>query len=174
MRLLLGRRGGGRVCDTRPGEARAAAARRAARRRTGSLLQPVVQGSFCTVGQETVGLTTVKNSGPLRNLYALDQTTRQEVALGRQHQYVELHRRLFVQVYPGAPARIYDPGGMSEQEQANSVAASFSALETRRTRSTTSRDRPSLRGGAKAVPAAHHRAAKGGGTRVGQKVGAPA
>eukprot|EP01047_Picozoa_sp_COSAG01_P124679 COSAG01_NODE_53686_length_337_cov_0.991597_1_plen_33_part_10 len=31
---------------------------------------------------------------------------------------------------------------MSEQEQAESVAASFSAQETRRTRSATSRDRP--------------------------------
>jgi hypothetical protein len=62
---------------------------------------------------------------------------------------------------------------MSEQEQAESVAASFSAQEKRRTRSATSRDRPSLQGGARTVPATQG-SAKGGGTRVGQKVGAPA
>ena len=62
---------------------------------------------------------------------------------------------------------------MSEPEQAASVAASFSAQEKRRTRSATSRDRPSLKGGARAV-AATQGSAKGGDTRVGQKVGAPA
>ena len=62
---------------------------------------------------------------------------------------------------------------MSEPEQAASVAASFSAQEKRRTRSATSRDRPSLQGGARTVPATQG-SAKGGGTRVGQKVGAPA
>ena len=62
---------------------------------------------------------------------------------------------------------------MSEQGQADSVAASLSALETRRTRSATSRDRSSLKGGARTVPATQG-SAKGGGTRVGQKVGAPA
>eukprot|EP01049_Picozoa_sp_SAG25_P008471 SAG25_NODE_764_length_5503_cov_13.115470_2_plen_85_part_00 len=63
---------------------------------------------------------------------------------------------------------------MSEQEQAESVAASFSAQEKRRTRSATNRDRPSLQGGARAVPAVQAGGAKGGGTRVGQQAEAPA